>query len=43
MFFEKVWHCLPFIIPLCFIGNERYAVIEKKEKEEKYTLKQMFT
>ena len=34
---------LPFIIPLCFIGKERYAVIEKKEKEEKYTLKQMWT
>ncbi len=33
---------LPFIIPLCFIGKERYAVVETK-KEEKYTLKQMWT
>ena len=34
---------LPFIIPLCFIGKERYAVPVETEKKEKYTLKQMFT
>ena len=34
---------LPFIIPLCFICKERYAVTEKSQQEEKYTLKQMWT
>lgn len=34
---------LPFIIPLCFIGKERYAVTEKSQQAEKYTLKQMWT
>lgn len=34
---------LPFIIPLCFICKERYAVTEKSQQQEKYTLKQMFT
>ena len=33
---------LPFIIPLCFIGKERYAVPKDREKQENYTLKQMF-
>ena len=34
---------LPFIIPLCFICKERYAVTEKSQAAEKYTLKQMWT
>lgn len=34
---------LPFIIPLCFINKERYAVTEKSQQQEKYTLKQMWT
>ena len=34
---------LPFIVPLCFLGKERYAVTEKSKQEEKYTLKQMWT
>ena len=33
---------LPFIIPLCFVGKERYAVTPKSEQQEKYTLKQMW-
>lgn len=33
---------LPFIIPLCFLGKERYAVTEKSQQAEKYTLKQMW-
>lgn len=33
---------LPFIIPLCFLGKERYAVTEKSQQQEKYTLKQMW-
>ncbi|MBQ7058470.1 MAG: MFS transporter, partial [Firmicutes bacterium] len=34
---------IPFIIPLCFVGKERYAVTEKSKQAEKYTLKQMWT
>lgn len=34
---------IPFIIPLCFVCKERYAVTEKSQQQEKYTLKQMWT